>query len=425
MVTDQPIATDSLLRATVAEIIAEAPVYDLHTHLFAPCFGELLLYGIDELLTYHYLVAEVHRADRSLRPAAFYAMPKAQQADLIWQRLFVEQSPVSEATRGVVTVLKALGVDPKQDHLAAAREAVRAYTPEAYVDLIFREAKVAGVVMTNDPFDELERPVWQGEAAVDPRFQAALRIDTLLLKWSESRPKLQNWGYEVAEGLDPATLGEVRRFLSDWIDRIDPVYLAASLPADFTMPAQTAASRLVEHAVLPISRERQVPFAFMPGVKRSINLALGQAGDGVARCDLGWVEYLCRSYPDNRFLITVLARENQHELCVIARKFGNLLPFGCWWFLNNPSLIEEMTRMRFELLGLSHIPQHSDCRILDQLLYKWAHFKPILARVMGDKLCDALAAGWQPTRKEIERDVRRLLVGNFWDFVGKPAPGTA
>ena len=27
----------------------------------------------------------------------------------------------------------------------------------------------------------------------------------------------------------------------------------------------------------------------------------------------------------------------------IARKFANLMPFGCWWFLNNPSIIAEIT----------------------------------------------------------------------------------
>jgi hypothetical protein len=33
-------------------------VVDLHTHLFPPSHGQLMLWGIDELLTYHYLIAE-------------------------------------------------------------------------------------------------------------------------------------------------------------------------------------------------------------------------------------------------------------------------------------------------------------------------------------------------------------------------------
>lgn len=36
----------------------QVQVVDLHTHLFPPSHGRLMLWGIDELLTYHYLIAE-------------------------------------------------------------------------------------------------------------------------------------------------------------------------------------------------------------------------------------------------------------------------------------------------------------------------------------------------------------------------------
>lgn len=115
----------------------------------------------------------------------------------------------------------------------------------------------------------------------------------------------------------------------------------------------------------------------------------------------------------------MLARENQHQLCVSTRKFRNLHPFGCWWFLNNPSLIEEMTRMRLELIGLNVTPQHSDCRVLDQLVYKWAHSRPIIAKVLADKYEDLAATGWEPTVAEIERDVRDLFGGALERFIGR------
>src|SRR5690606_18400159 len=127
---------------------------------------------------------------------------------------------------------------------------------------------------------------------------------------------------------------------------------------------------------------------------------------------------LCADFPDNRFLCTMLSRENQHELAVAARKFGNMLLFGCWWFLNNPSLIEEITRMRMELLGPTFIPQHSDARILEQLLYKWHHSREIIARVLGDKYADLATTGWRVSEQEMVRDVRLLLHGNFRDFLG-------
>ena len=52
--------------AQVEEIVASTPVYDIHTHLYDPAFGDLLLWGIDDLLVYHYLVAESFRYHESL-----------------------------------------------------------------------------------------------------------------------------------------------------------------------------------------------------------------------------------------------------------------------------------------------------------------------------------------------------------------------
>ena len=34
----------------VADIVETTPVFDIHTHLYDPAFGGLLLWGIDELL---------------------------------------------------------------------------------------------------------------------------------------------------------------------------------------------------------------------------------------------------------------------------------------------------------------------------------------------------------------------------------------
>ena len=46
---------------SVHNALNSVQITDIHTHLFSECFGGLFLYGIDELLTYHYLVAEAMR----------------------------------------------------------------------------------------------------------------------------------------------------------------------------------------------------------------------------------------------------------------------------------------------------------------------------------------------------------------------------
>lgn len=170
---------------------------------------------------------------------------------------------------------------------------------------------------------------------------------------------LASQGYQVDEQASGKSTAEVRRFLMDWHERMQPLYMACSLPDTFEYPDETVGNRLLKEAVLPACRELDLPLSLMIGVRRQVNPRLRLAGDTVGKADLRALENLCREFPANRFLVSVLSRENQHELCVYARKFSNLMPFGCWWFMNNPSIVQEITRERIEMLGTSFIPQHS------------------------------------------------------------------
>ncbi|MEK7676526.1 MAG: glucuronate isomerase [Verrucomicrobiota bacterium] len=403
------------LAAQVEKAVLNTPVYDIHTHLYDPAFGDLLLWGIDDLLVYHYLIAEAFRYF-DMPYEKFWALSKTEQADLIWDALFIQHSPISEACRGVLTTLQLLGLDVKKRDLPALRKWFAQWKMEDYVTRCLELGKVRAVCTTNSPFDDLERPVWQRGFRRDERFRAALRIDPLLVAWKETAPRLAQWGFDVGPDLTDKTISGVRHFLEDWTKRIQAQYLMVSLPADFSYPDTGDCARLIESAILPHCREFGLPFALMLGVKRSVNPQLKLAGDGVSRSDLAALENLCAGNPENKFLVTVLSRENQHELCVLARKFRNLHIFGCWWFTNVPHVIEEMTRLRLELIGLSVTPQHSDARVCDQLIYKWDHSRRILARVLQDKYSLLTQTGWEPTPAEIERDVQDLLGGAFQRF---------
>ena len=388
------------LRARVEIVVNSIPVMDVHTHLFPSEFNEFCLYSIDELLTYHYLTAETLRSAR-ITHDRFWAMSKTDQADLVWQTLFVENSPASEAARGIVTVLDAFGLDTRAENLSEARAFFNSRRVDEHIDRVFDIAQVSGVVMTNDPFDEAESEIWKSEVSIDPRFKSALRLDRLL---NVNR---------VTE-----TTTSLRQFLDDWIARMNPVYMGVSLPADFKFPADDTRDRLLREVVLPTAKEHGLALTLMVGVRRRVNPKLREAGDGVGKADVTALERLCAEFPDVKFLATFLSRENQHELCVAARKFNNLMPFGCWWFLNNPSIVSEITRERLELLGTSFIPQHSDARVLEQLIYKWKHSRKEIADALADSYERLLSSGRAVTAEEITRDVNRLFAGNFAEWVG-------
>ncbi len=397
------------------EAVDRTPVFDIHTHLYDAAFGDLLLWGIDDLLVYHYLVAEAYRYF-DMPYETFWALSKARQAEFIWDGLFIQHSPVSEACRGVLTTLQTLGLDVRRRDLSALRQWFSQWRVGDYITRCLELAGVRRLCMTNSPFDDTERPIWECRSTRDPRFAAALRIDPLLLQWTKAARRLRAWGYQAGPGLSSATFSAVRRFLSDWTRRMQPKYLMVSLPPNFAFPSESRTARLIDQVVLPHCLEFDLPFALMPGVRRAVNPALGLAGDGVGLTNLDAVRNLCAAYPHNKFLITVLARENQHELCVLARKFRNLHVFGCWWFTNVPYLVNEITRLRLELLGLSFTPQHSDARVLDQLIYKWRHARRIVADVLVEKYLDLAATGWVVSRAEVERDVQALFGGNFERF---------
>jgi hypothetical protein len=402
------------IRTAVAQELGAIPFVDVHTHLFMPSLGPIGLWGIDELITYHYLEAELFRSSR-ITPAEYFALPKLAKAELIWKTLFLDNAPVSEATRGVIAVLNAFNL-PVSGDLKEARAFFASRRIESHIKDVFKLAGISEAVMTNDPLDPSEAPAWERGAERDPQFHAVLRLDRILNKWDQHWQILRQQGYAVERDGSGNSTAEVRRFLSTWCDRMQPVYMAVSLPDTFAFPEDGTRGRFIAESVLPVCRERAIPLSVMLGVRYLVNPALRLAGDAVGKADLRAVERLCVEFPDNRFLISVLSRENQHELVVYARKFANLMPFGCWWFLNNPSMVEEMTRERLEMLGTSFIPQHSDARVLEQVIYKWRNTRRTLTPILANTY-NLLAEDGRPvTREDIRRDITRLFRGNFEQF---------
>ncbi len=413
----EPLRSHEAIAAAVGEIVGSTKVVDMHTHLFAPEFGSLNLWGIDELLNYHYLIAELFRVS-PIRYDDWWAMPRAAQADMIWSELFVKRAPISEAAQGVVRVLTGCGLDPCAPDLTQAREYYAAQDPVAHAERVLDMAGVDWLVMTNDPLDPDESIVWLSGGTTNARYRAALRLDRILNTWPDACSALKASGYDVTEDVSGDTFHEGRRFLNQWIERMKPLYLAVSLPSDFVFPDESVRTRLLRGIVLPACLEHRLPLALMIGVRRQVNPNMRLAGDAVGRADIACVERLASEYPQVRCLITVLSRENQHELCVTARKFRSLLPFGCWWFLNNPSIVREITQERLEMLGATFVVQHSDARILDQLLYKWPVSRKIIAEALTETYVSLADAGRPVTEQDIRTDARRLLADNFKQWVG-------
>lgn len=393
-------------------------------------------------------------------------MSKQVQADIIWKTLFIDRSPVSEACRGVITTLQILGLAEyvKARDLNGIRKFYRDFRDkglegaEAFSELVYRTAGIRYAIMTNIPFESNETQYWRPKRKEYPEhYRSALRVDPLLAGDRETvEAALKASGYDV-------TLEGARQYLRDWCDTMKPEYMMASTPHQMVMPEGSLAgvekrgvnkeamkepfafvdvansdaancdleedntasvidenSDFLSDVLMAVCEERDLPVALKIGAHRGINPRLKTAGDGVvAFADAGVLARLCSRYPKVRFLATFLSRNNQHEACVLASKFRNLHIYGCWWYVNNPSMIEEITTMRIEMLGTGFTAQHSDARVLDQLIYKWAHSRSVIAKVLSNEYAKLCESGWTLTRAEIRRDVNRLFGGSYEEFTSK------
>jgi hypothetical protein len=74
------------------------------------------------------------------------------------------------------------------------------------------------------------------------------------------------------------------------------------------------------------------------------------------------------------------------------------------------------------MLGTSFIPQHSDARVLEQVIHNWNNAPRTMTRILSDT--DRLLSedGCRVTRIDIQRDITRLFRSNVEAWTGIEAP---
>ena len=386
-------------------IINNTPIFDLHTHLFPPQHEGYFLLGFKNLLNYHYLIAELLTAT-NINASIFYSYNDEKKASLIWNELFEKRTPVSEACSGVLSILKELKIElNKKSFLSICDE----YDNKIQSDKkIFDLSNVSSLVMTNNPFDLDEWSLFNNSDWDKKIYLASLRLDDLILNYEETFKKAK----DQTSNQEKST---IIAYLEKCYFQSNPVYAAVSLNlATFNKILDDSMWR----DILVWLENKNLPLSLMLGVRRAVNKDFGLAGDGIGDINLKELSTLCTSFPRNKFLVTCLSLNDQHELTVLARKHPNLRIFGFWWFMNQPTIIKQILKMRIDMLGFSFIPQHSDARVSDQLIYKWNHFKKILHPILLEYYQDLLDKNFPISENILQRDINNLLSGNAKNYLG-------
>ena len=398
------ILSSDIISNKLLNIINSTPIFDLHTHLFPPKHEGYFLLGFKNLLNYHYLIAELLTAT-NIDASTFYSYNDEKKASIIWNELFEKRTPVSEACAGVLSILKELNIEiNNKSFLSICDE----YDKKIQSDKnIFELSNVSSLVMTNNPFDLDEWSLFNTNDWDKKIYLSSLRLDDLILEYEETLKKAK----DQISNQDNIIV----TYLEKCYSQSNPVYAAVSLNLE---TFHKISHDSLWKDILVWLENKNLPLSLMLGVKRAVNKDFGLAGDGIGDINLKELSNLCNLFPKNKFLVTCLSLNDQHELAVLARKHPNLKIFGFWWFMNQPTIIKQILKMRIDMLGFSFIPQHSDARVSDQLIYKWSHFKKILHPILLEYYQDLLDKNFPISENILQRDIDNLLCGNAKKYLG-------
>ena len=81
--------------------------------------------------------------------------------------------------------------------------------------------------------------------------------------------------------------------------------------------------------------------------------------------------------------------------------------------MNNEGLVREITAMRLDLLGPTFVPQHSDSRVLEQMVFKWGRSRAWLGDVLAGHYADLYLAGGRVDENSVQRDLDQMLGGGL------------
>ena len=380
----------SQIKFYIEKFVNSTPIFDIHTHLFPSKFKKYYNVGLIKLLNYHYLKAELFSLG-NIKIKNFNNLDDNKKAKIIWDNLFLNRYPISTATQGVLRILKIYGVEDVNQKF----DKILKITNENQLseEDIFKITNINQVVMTNNPFNSEEKKILNLNK--DSKYLPSIRIDDLFMKPKSKNEYLNSWYLSGHEKIKKA-IKEIK------------IIIQTNKPSYFSLSTENFKefeNEFFFKNFLSLLQETKTPMMLLIGVKRGVNKLYNDAGDGIGTMNLDYLEKILSKFPRNKFLVSCLDYRDQFKLSVLARKFQNLKIVGFWWFNNNESIIENLLKQRFELLGDNFIVQHSDARIIDQLVYKWLDFKSIYIKVMVEKYQKLLSLGYKIKATDLERKI--------------------
>ncbi len=411
---------DEEAKNLIWEAVHQTPAAEVRVFAY-PQAGGRSVSGIDALLTTPEVLSEFFRrralANRELGPASareayIRTLTPAELADLVWRQLFLDNAPMSEPLRVVLTTMGMFGLDVACGDLRVLREQYDQIPAEEKLARIITLANLDLALYAVDcwPEDGTQGEgvgLWGSSAGALPVvarpdvFRPVLYLSRLFADWKEGARRLRVRGFGLKAKVDNFAPLEFRRFLAGEAARVRPVAIGLDWPTGGHHADDGCVGKLVREAVLPFCREKDLPFFLETGEERIEGL-----------------EALWREQPEVRVLLFP-GREDQFASAVMAASaVRNVLLAGPDQPLSFPRIMDGYHGLRLEGLGSAFHAFHSSAGAVEELVGGWAHGRWTFGKALLRHYSELWRTGWRFSEESVKREVGLMLVGNVRRLIG-------
>jgi hypothetical protein len=380
------------LRLEVRAAMRKTNALDLWTHLPADPAAEETAYGIDALFALHPALLDEARALGIELPEE-----RAARADALFQALFVDRTPLTDADLDALLTLERLGGFSEAQDLNQARERQALLSPGEHVEHVLELAKLRGVACVADPFAEGADRLWEAAGGeVSAKLIPALSVETLQ-RAMEQDTSLTTHDGEIARDPHGAHVGKIVSVLDRWSARLGARMVCAAWPG-----SGIDRDMLMRYAVLPFCERKRLPLV----------LTL-EGGPAEVAARLAWLREALERFAELRCVLVARSAHAALELTAHAASLDGRV-FSV--------LAGGPTTVALGAAGLRAAPFASGVAVLDHLVGRWVRARREIAQALFDRYLPLIKLGWPVDRERIEADTASLLGGNWEEFCNLQLP---
>ena len=401
------------IKNLISDEIDDTNLIDINSDFYS--YGNSYFnFGFDTFITNENLINELFLTYKKFSKNEFIKFNKIRQADIIWENLFIKNTPISEACKEVLIILNLLNINVNKNlNLIRLKFNSNIFNIDSndinelsynyYIKYLFNKSKIKYTIMNFNIFSDYDIDKWENNLEKNPYIKISFNIDQLFLNLKKS------YNFIEENGFFPSIMG-IKQYISYWKNIINPKYFFITIETNKIYTYKL----IINEIVIPLSKNINLPIA-LNFVNNGKFDEIQKINDNIL--SLEFIEMLCKNNKDCKFIAMFSYPINYNTLYEYQNKFSNLYIFDNTLSLKKTNLLELILKKKIDNLGINFTTFIGFNKTPEQCLYKSFILKKIIKEYLYEKYTELENIGLDISINQIKKDISILLKGNFEEFI--------